>query len=89
MIEETKPAVEAKDKNVNSESCVVTAPILGTVSRINVKVGDTVKVGDELLVLEVMKMENAIKATVTGRVEDIFVEKGTQVSAGQKLLQIK
>ena len=68
---------------------VVTAPMLGTVNKVNVKIGDTVKVGDELLVLEVMKMENSIKATASGCVENIFVEKGTQVSAGQKLLQIK
>ena len=63
--------------------------MLGTVSKINVKAGDMVKAGDELLVLEVMKMENSIKASTGGCVDVVFVEKGAQVTAGQKLLQIK
>ena len=68
---------------------VVNAPMLGTVSKLNVKVGDVVKEGQELLVLEVMKMENPIKSAVSGTVETLFVERGAQVSAGQKLLQIR
>jgi biotin carboxyl carrier protein len=51
-------------------------------------VGDTVKKGDTLLVLEAMKMENAIEATANGKVESIKVDKGDSVLEGDTLVVI-
>ena len=68
---------------------VLTAPMLGTVTKINVNVGDTVKKGQDLLVLEVMKMENPIKSSSDARIKEILVSKGTQVNAGQKLIVLE
>ncbi len=66
----------------------VNAPLPGAVVRIEVKVGDQVKAGSNLLVLEAMKMENEIKSPVDGAVAQIAVTQGQQVSAGQLLVVI-
>ena len=88
-VEHEKASQPAVSQSASANGTVVNAPMLGTVSKLNVKVGDVVKEGQELLVLEVMKMENPIKSAVSGTVETLFVERGAQVSAGQKLLQIR
>ncbi len=51
----------------------VTAPMSGTIWKIHVKVGDQVKFEDELLILEALKMENAIYAPADGTVAEIKV----------------
>ena len=76
--------------NVSSGSAeTISAPMVGTVVKVNVNVGDVVQAGQDLLILEVMKMENPIKAPKSGRVSEIFVSKGNQVSANQKLLVLE
>jgi biotin carboxyl carrier protein len=64
----------------------VRAPIPGVIASVEVKVGDTVAVGDPLCVLEAMKMKNAIRATRAGRIADIAVSVGQQVNHGDPLL---
>lgn len=66
----------------------VTAPLPGTVTQILVKVGDTVKAGDTVLMLEAMKMENSITAEAAGTVKAIRVEKGAQVQGGDVLIEM-
>jgi len=88
-VENEKVSQPIAPQNSSSNGTVVAAPMLGTVSRLDVRAGDVVKKGQALLVLEVMKMENPIKAPCDGVVNEVFVDKGSQVSAGQKLLQIK
>lgn len=66
----------------------VTAPLPGTVTRFCVKVGDTVKAGDTVLMLEAMKMENSITAESAGTVKALLVEAGTQVQSGQALIEL-
>jgi biotin carboxyl carrier protein len=60
----------------------------GSVIRINVKVGDSVRSGDPLLVLEAMKMEVEVKAPVDGTVTAVGVNVGDQVAAGHALAWI-
>ncbi len=55
---------------------------------IPVKVGDTVKASDTVVILEAMKMENAIKAGVDGKVSAISVAKGDSVLEGAVLVTI-
>jgi len=57
----------------------------GKICKINKKVGDEVKEGDVILILEAMKMENDVKATISGKVVDICVKEGDHV-AGEALL---
>lgn len=66
----------------------VVSPFPGSVFRIDTAVGDTVAVGDMLMVIEAMKMENPITATVAGKVISISVDKGALVQSGQTLLVI-
>ncbi|NLL14333.1 MAG: biotin/lipoyl-binding protein [Fibrobacter sp.] len=71
-----------------AQSIVVKAPLPGLVLRINVSVGDEVTNGQELLVLEAMKMETPINSPGSGKITSIEVSQGDQISAGQVLLGI-
>lgn len=66
----------------------VKAPLPGTISSISVKVGDQVQVGDTVLVLEAMKMQNNIEAEYAGTVTSIVVNQGDSVMEGAVLLTI-
>lgn len=64
----------------------VTAPMPGSIVKINVKPGDTLKKGDVLLVLEAMKMENDITAPADCTVSSVNVTQGSSVSTGDVLV---
>ena len=64
----------------------VTAPMPGTVLRLDVKEGQTVRRGDVLVVLEAMKMENEIPAPRDGVIAQIAVQKGSTVDTGTLLV---
>ena len=66
----------------------VKAPLPGTINAINVKVGDTVAVGDVVVVLEAMKMQNNIEAENAGTVTSILVNQGDTVMEGAVMLTI-
>ncbi len=66
----------------------VVAPLPGTVLSINCKVGDTVKASDTVVILEAMKMENAIPAGRDGRVASINVKQGDSVLEGDTLITL-
>lgn len=68
---------------------IITAPIPGLITGINISEGDKVSKGDSLLTLEAMKMENEIKSHFEGIVIKIFVEQSTAVEKDQKLLIIE
>ena len=67
---------------------VVKSPMPGNILKINVTVGQKVNVGDTLLVLEAMKMENEIAAPKAGTVAQIIVSKGAVVETGAPLVVI-
>ena len=71
---------------VSSGSLV--APMPGLLSRVEVAVGAEVAVGDALCVMEAMKMEHVIRAPFAGVVLAVHTEPGTQVEAGQLLVEI-
>ncbi len=66
----------------------VKAPLPGTISEIKVQVGQQVNVGDTVLVLEAMKMQNNIEAEYAGQVTSIVVKQGETVMEGAVLLTI-
>ena len=66
----------------------VKAPLPGTILELKVKVGDEVKVGDTLLIMEAMKMENNIKSDKAGKVSSIKVNNGESVLEGDVLVEI-
>ncbi|MBR1809809.1 MAG: biotin/lipoyl-binding protein [Paludibacteraceae bacterium] len=67
----------------------VKSPLPGSIVKVNVKPGDKVQVGDELLTMESMKMENSIKSEVAGVVKTVLVEPGKNVMQDDKLLEIE
>ena len=66
----------------------ITAPMPGTIVSVKVNVGDTVKKGDLVAVLEAMKMENDIAAPKDGTVTQVVAAKGASVSTGDALVVI-
>ena len=67
----------------------VTSPMPGNILSVNVNVGDTVKRGQVLMILEAMKMENEIMCPCDGTVASIHVEKGATVETGTLLCVIQ
>ncbi|MCG9697257.1 sodium-extruding oxaloacetate decarboxylase subunit alpha [Shewanella sp. Isolate11] len=64
------------------------APLSGNIFKVNVAVGDTVKAGDVIIVLEAMKMETEIRAEFDGVINQIWVKEGDSVAVGNQLLAI-
>lgn len=66
----------------------VKAPLPGTILEIKVSVGDAVKVGDVLLIMEAMKMENNIKSDKSGTIKDLKINVGDSVLEGDVLVEV-
>lgn len=66
----------------------VTSPLPGNVLAVKVSVGEAVKAGQLLVLVEAMKMENEIVAPVDGVVKQILTDKGAVVATGDTLLVI-
>ncbi|MDQ1407983.1 MAG: hypothetical protein QOG55_3612 [Acidobacteriaceae bacterium] len=66
----------------------ITAPMAGKVVRVLVKSGEKVEVGQGLLVVEAMKMQNEIRSTKSGTVERLLVQEGQAVNASETLAWI-
>jgi len=74
-----------KTKLVNA----IKAPMPGLILEINVKVGQQVNQGDNLLILEAMKMENSFDSPRAGIIKSIAVTKGQAVEKGQLLIEFE
>jgi len=66
----------------------VVAPMQGLIVKVPVKVGDEVKLGDVVAVLEAMKMQNDIVSTIAGKVKAVHVKEGEVVGPNQPLVNI-
>ena len=64
-------------------------PMPGKITELRFKVGDTVKEGDTVLILEAMKMFNELKADSSGNVKEVNVEVGTMVTTADLLVLIE
>lgn len=67
----------------------ITASMSGTVFRVLVNPGDEVSAGDEVIILESMKMEIPIIAEEGGKVEQVLVQEGDFVQEGQTVVTLK
>ena len=70
------------------DKVVLSSEISGSVWKINCKVGDVIKTGQEVLVIESMKMEIPVTSNVSGTVISIFVDEGEMVNEDQKLIEL-
>lgn len=85
----TIEAPKAAQESVPAGVTAVKAPLPGTVIDIKVAVGDTVKKGQTIVILEAMKMENNIDSERDGKIAAIKVNKGDSVMEGSVLVTIE
>ena len=67
----------------------VTVPMVGKIVSVSVKVGDKVEENDQVAVLEAMKMEMPVVATLGGVVKQVFVNPGQEVEADTPIVLIE
>ena len=85
----TVEAPKAEQEKTPAGISAVKAPLPGTIVDVKVQVGQEVKKGQTVIVLEAMKMENNIDAEASGKVAEIRVSKGDTVMEGTILVTIE
>ncbi len=88
---ETKKVEEVNsepEERASSNEEILRAPMSGTIVKIKVNVGETVKDGQTILTLEAMKMENEILAPFNCKIRSILVKEGQQVEIDQPLVTL-
>jgi len=83
-----KPNEGKITKSAGGGASVVKAPLPGSIIKINVAVGDQINVGDTLLVMEAMKMENNVLAEKSGTIKAIKVAVGDNVLQDDALIDL-
>ena len=81
-------ATQAAKPQVSGDGEVVKAPMQGTIIKVNVKPGDSVKKGQVVCVLEAMKLENDIVSPADGVVKQVLVDKGQQINNQDSMVVI-
>lgn len=76
---------EARKEQKRAEKAIK-APMVGIVTKILKKVGDSVKIGENVAIIEAMKMENPVSSPFEGVVEKILVKPGDKVSGGDTIM---
>jgi pyruvate carboxylase subunit B len=86
---DTKRVAKGSRRPRASKEGHVTSSMPGRVVELMVKVGDKLKAGDPVLVIEAMKMENEVPAPVAGTVKAVNVAKGDSVNPDEALVEIE
>jgi biotin carboxyl carrier protein len=86
--ERGRAARAAKSRGAAQGDDIVASPMPGRVLKVLVAIDDEVAVGQSLVVVEAMKMENDLRATRAGKVVEVFVKAGEAVESGAKLVKI-
>lgn len=84
----TKPAPVSLPSGTSSGNSIV-APLPGTVTDVNVKAGDSIQSGQQVCVIDAMKMKNAIRATRSGKIAIVAVAAGQSVTHRQVLVEFE
>ena len=86
--ERMRSAEQAKKTTVTGGDKLVRSPMPGRVVKVLIAKGDVVEVGQGLLVLEAMKMENEVRARIAGTVAEVHVAPGATVEGNAKLVTL-
>ena len=87
--EKAAPAAkESKPQAVAGAGNKIYAPLPGTITEVKVNVGDSVKTGDTVVILEAMKMQNNIEADCDGKITSVLINRGDTVMEGAVLVTI-
>lgn len=89
QITSVTPAVQSPQPQASDNTTEVKATLPGNVYEVSVQIGDVVKKGDTLFILEAMKMENSIQSPADGEIAEIRVSKSDVVQAEQVLALLK
>jgi len=85
----SKVSTEKERKiSVGEGSNTVSSPLPGVILEVYVQKGQKVKAGEDIVVMESMKMENQIQAPYDGTIEKIFIKKGKNVLEGDPIVEI-
>ncbi|MDF2686727.1 MAG: acetyl-CoA carboxylase biotin carboxyl carrier protein subunit [Clostridia bacterium] len=88
-VKKTEPASKpVSTASVPAGANVVKSPMPGTILKVNVEKGASVKKGDTLVILEAMKMENEIKAASDGTIVAVHTVKGASVNTNDPLVSL-
>ena len=79
------PAAPAAQAGANA----VPSPLPGNINAVNFSVGQSVKAGDVVIILEAMKMENEIVSPKAGTITKLYVQKGAVVNTGDPLFDVE
>ena len=77
-----------KQRSGSDNHNLIKAPMPGLLLKINKSVGDEIKAGESVAILEAMKMENEIHSPATGKILEIFAEEGTNLEKNSKIILI-
>jgi acetyl-CoA carboxylase biotin carboxyl carrier protein len=90
------PTVAAAPAAIDKNWVEVTSPMVGTFYRASgpdeppfIEVGDTIRLGQAICIIEAMKLMNELEAEVAGEVMEILVENGKPIEFGQALMRVK
>ena len=86
--EKTLKTEPKKETPANESTTNVNAPMQGTITKLNIKVGSVVKKGDVLMILEAMKLENDILCPVDGYIRQLLIKENAKVDINQLMLVI-
>jgi|AFSR01.1.fsa_nt_gi biotin carboxyl carrier protein len=79
----------SRKKYIPKDPKKLTAFIPGVIREVYVKIGDNVKIGDKLLVLEAMKMRNTITSPLNGKIRYVAVSTGKSVAKNELLIEFE
>ena len=86
-LEEVMPDIEATGES-GQQVKNISSPLPGKIIKVGVKVGDKVKAGQVLVVIESMKMEHMLKAAGAGTVETLYHKEGEFIPSGKPILKL-
>lgn len=78
----------APPKKVDYAKSII-SPMPGAIVSVSVEVGQTVSDGQELCIIEAMKMQNIIKSSIEGKIKSILIKSGDSVAVDQLLLEFE
>lgn len=84
-----KALILLEQKKSASRKLEIKAPMPGMILKVNKNPGDKVFSGEPIIILEAMKMENELRAPVSGIIKEIFVKESSSVDKGLKLFSIE
>ncbi len=86
--QQLKKFIKSKDSEGKSRVYNIKAPMPGLIVKVLCTQDNNVNIGDNLIIIEAMKMENALKAPVAGKINKVFVNEGETVEKDYTLIEI-